>query len=362
MSKARQQRRVLIMAGGTGGHVFPALATADVLRAQGVDVQWLGTAAGIEADVVPRAGIPLHCISIQGFRGKSRASQLLAPFKLLLALWQAWRVIRRVRPDSVLGMGGFASGPGGIMAWLSRIPLVIHEQNAVAGTTNRILSRYATRVLQAFPGAFGGRDKGDVTGNPVRGPILQLADPRERYQQREGPVRLLVVGGSLGARAINELLPQALAQMPEAARPQVWHQAGKRNIDDARAAYKKAGLEIEPVPFIEKMDEAYAWADLVICRAGALTVSELAIAGVASILIPLPNAIDDHQTANAGFISEAGGGVRAKQSELTAQRLSELLTELSDRDKLLQMAGAAKALARPDAGEQVARVCLEVMK
>lgn len=355
-------RRVLIMAGGTGGHVFPALATADALRAQGVEVEWLGTAAGIEAEVVPKAGIKLHCIDVRGVRGKGRLSQLLAPFGLVPALWQAFKVLRSVKPDSVLGMGGFASGPGGLIAWLSRTPLVIHEQNAVAGTTNRILAGFAGRVLQAFPNAFKGADKGAVVGNPVRGPILRLPPPETRFDGREGPLRLLVVGGSLGAKAINELIPQALSQLPEPERPQVWHQSGKRNIDEVLKDYAARGVEARVVPFIEHMDEAYGWADLVICRAGALTVSELAIAGVPSVLVPLPHAIDDHQSANAGFLSDAGAGVRIAQRELDAGKLLVLLKDLNDREKLLNMAKAARALARPEASEQVARVCVEVMK
>lgn len=347
MADGKRQRRVLIMAGGTGGHVFPALATADELRAQGIAVEWLGTAAGIEAEVVPKADIPLHCIEVRGVRGKGRLHQLLAPFGLLLALWQAFRVLRQVRPDAVLGMGGFASGPGGLMAWLLRTPLLIHEQNAVAGTTNRILARFATRVLQAFPGAFKGENRGAVIGNPVRGPILQLAPPEQRFAGREGPLRLLVVGGSLGAQAINELLPQTLAQLPAEQRPEVWHQSGRRNLDSTQAAYRAAGVEAKVAPFIERMDEAYAWADLVICRAGALTVSELAIAGVASILVPLPHAIDDHQSANAGFLSAAGAGIRVAQSELDPARLLALLDQLGAREQLLKMASAARALARP---------------
>jgi len=355
-------RRVLIMAGGTGGHVFPALATADVLRAQGIEVEWLGTAAGIEADVVPKAGIKLHCIDVRGVRGKGRLKQLLAPFGLLLALWQAFGVLRRVRPDAVLGMGGFASGPGGLVAWLLRCPLVIHEQNAVAGTTNRILARFAARVLQAFPGAFKGANRGEVIGNPVRGPILQLAAPEQRFAGRQGPLRLLVVGGSLGAKAINDLIPEVLAMMSPSERPEVWHQSGKRNIDEVLKRYADLGVEGRVVPFIEHMDEAYDWADLVICRAGALTVSELAIAGVASVLVPLPHAIDDHQSANAGFLAEAGAGVRVAQRELDAERLLHLLKDLGEREKLLNMARAARAQAQPEACERVARVCVEVMK
>ncbi|TCK02993.1 undecaprenyldiphospho-muramoylpentapeptide beta-N-acetylglucosaminyltransferase [Marinobacterium mangrovicola] len=355
-------KRVLIMAGGTGGHVFPALATADELRSQGIDVEWLGTAAGIEAEVVPKAGIKLHCIDVRGVRGKGRLKQLLAPFGLMLALWQALKVVNRVKPDAVLGMGGFASGPGGLMAWLMRKPLVIHEQNAVAGTTNRISARFATRVLQAFPGAFNGKDRGEVVGNPVRGPILNVASPETRFAGRTGPLRLLVVGGSLGAKPINDLLPPTLAKLPVNERPEIWHQSGKRNIDELSAAYKKEGVEARVVPFIDRMDEAYAWADLVLCRAGALTVSELAIAGIASILVPLPHAIDDHQSANAGFLSDAGAGIRVRQSELTGDSLLELLKKLGDRDNLLKMASAARAQARPESSKTVARVCVEVMK
>ncbi|KEA65384.1 UDP-N-acetylglucosamine--N-acetylmuramyl- (pentapeptide) pyrophosphoryl-undecaprenol N-acetylglucosamine transferase [Marinobacterium lacunae] len=355
-------RRVLIMAGGTGGHVFPALATADALRARGVEVEWLGTAAGIEADVVPRAGITLHCIDVRGVRGKGRLKQLLAPFGLLLAIWQAFGVMRHVKPDAVLGMGGFASGPGGLVAWLTGKPLVIHEQNAVAGTTNRILARFAKQILQAFPGAFKGQDKGSVVGNPVRGPILKLAQPEQRYANREGALRLLVVGGSLGAKAINDLVPEALSILPPSERPEVWHQTGKRNIDEVRKRYEAFGVEGRVVPFIEHMDEAYGWADLVLCRAGALTVSEIAIAGVASILVPLPHAIDDHQTANAGFLSESDAGVRVAQKDLDAEKLVQLLKTLGDRGNLLNMASAARALAEPEASERVAQVCLEVMK
>ncbi|WP_432696308.1 undecaprenyldiphospho-muramoylpentapeptide beta-N-acetylglucosaminyltransferase [Marinobacterium sp. YM272] len=355
-------KRVLIMAGGTGGHVFPALATADALQRQGIEVEWLGTAAGIEAEVVPKAGIKLHCIDVKGFRGKGRLKQLLAPFGLMHALWQALGVVNRVKPDAVLGMGGFASGPGGLIAWLRRKPLVIHEQNAVAGTTNRILSHFATRVLQAFPGAYKGEDRGAVVGNPVRGPILDVEAPEARYRERSGPLRLLIVGGSLGAKPINDLLPGAIASLPEAERPEIWHQSGKRNIAELSEAYEQAAVEARVVPFIERMDEAYAWADLVLCRAGALTVSELAIAGVPSILVPLPHAIDDHQTANAGFLSDTGAGVRIRQSDLSAQRLIELLRQLNDRNELLKMARAARALARPESSQEVARVCVEVMK
>ncbi|NVK44239.1 MAG: undecaprenyldiphospho-muramoylpentapeptide beta-N-acetylglucosaminyltransferase [Oceanospirillaceae bacterium] len=358
---AYQGKRVLVMAGGTGGHVFPALATADELRRQGVDIQWLGTRKGIEAEVVPAADIPLHCIEVAGLRGKGRLSLLLAPLRLLRASWQALSVVRRLKPDLVLGMGGFASGPGGLAAWLTGRPLVIHEQNAIAGMTNRILARLAKRVLEAFNGAFGDRGGVTSTGNPVRGPILELAPPEERLAGREGPLRLLVVGGSLGARAINQLVPQVLASLPPEARPLVRHQTGKKLLDETRAYYSEAGVDAEVVPFIERMDEAYGWADLVLCRAGALTVSELSIAGVASVLVPFPFAVDDHQTGNAGYLADPGAAILVQQRDLDAAGLKRLLERLSDREKLLGMAKLARAQGRPDASREVARICLETM-
>lgn len=360
-------RKVLIMAGGTGGHVFPALATADCLRQQGVAVEWLGTAAGIEADVVPAAEIKLHCINVQGLRGKGKLSLLLAPLRLLQALSQALVVLRRVKPDVVLGMGGFASGPGGLAAWLMGIPVVVHEQNACAGMTNKILARLAKRVLEAFGGAFMGKVKTTVVGNPVRGDILNLVPPEKRFDGREGPLRLLVVGGSLGAKAINELLPQVLSVLPQGAVPEVLHQVGKRNLTETETLYREAGLaeqeSIRVVPFIERMDEAYGWADLVLCRSGALTVSELSIAGVASILVPFPYAVDDHQTGNARYLAEAGAALLIQQHELNRDRLINILTEqLSDREVLLNMAQKARQLGQPDASQTVADICLEVMK
>ncbi|GGK76901.1 undecaprenyldiphospho-muramoylpentapeptide beta-N-acetylglucosaminyltransferase [Amphritea balenae] len=360
-------RKVLIMAGGTGGHVFPALATADCLRQQGTAVEWLGTAAGIEAEVVPAADIKLHCIDVKGLRGKGRLSLLLAPFKLLFALYQAWQVLRKVKPDAVLGMGGFASGPGGLAAWLTGVPVVVHEQNAYAGMTNKILSKMATRVLEAFGGAFQGKVSTQVVGNPVRGNILKLPEPKQRFEQRQGAIRLLVVGGSLGAKAINDLVPQVIAQLPEGIELEVWHQVGKRNLTEAQQLYAALGLSerdtIRVVPFIERMDEAYGWADLVLCRAGALTVSELSIAGVASVLVPFPYAVDDHQTGNARFLSEAGAALLVQQTELSQNRLTNILTEqLNTRETLLGMAEKSRHLAQPEASQTVADICLEVMK
>ncbi|WP_296062295.1 undecaprenyldiphospho-muramoylpentapeptide beta-N-acetylglucosaminyltransferase [uncultured Amphritea sp.] len=363
----KNNRKVLIMAGGTGGHVFPALATADCLRQQGVAVEWLGTAAGIEADVVPAAGIRLHCIDVKGLRGKGKLSLLLAPLRLLHALYQAFGVLRQVKPDVVLGMGGFASGPGGLAAWLTGVPVVVHEQNAYAGMTNKILARMARRVLEAFGGAFRGKTETTVVGNPVRGDILNLPDPLQRFAGRQGPIRLLVVGGSLGATAINELLPAVLSHLPDDAELDVLHQVGKRNLVQTQALYKEAGLDnresIRVVPFIERMDEAYGWADLVVCRSGALTVSELSIAGVASVLVPFPFAVDDHQTGNARFLAEAGAAILIQQKDLDRDRLINILTEqLSDRQVLLDMAQKARRLGQPDASQTVADICLEVMK
>jgi UDP-N-acetylglucosamine--N-acetylmuramyl-(pentapeptide) pyrophosphoryl-undecaprenol N-acetylglucosamine transferase len=363
----RQDKTVLVMAGGTGGHVFPALATAAALQQQGVHVEWLGTQQGIEADLVPKAGITLHCIDIAGLRGKGKLSLLLAPVKVLIALSQALRVVWRLKPACILGMGGFASGPGGLAAWLLRKPLVIHEQNAIAGMTNRILAPLAERVLTAFPQALG--DKGRHVGNPVRRAIVDSLAPEQRLQQRaqedNGQLRLLVLGGSLGAQALNEVVPAALASMTESERPQVWHQTGKRHFVAAEQAYQtqqvNGHIEANVVPFIDDMAAAYQWADVVICRAGALTVSELACVGVASILVPYPHAVDDHQTANAGFLEKNDAAIIVPQSQLTVQRLAELLsTEFRDRARILQRAKNARAVAQNNAAQQVAEHCKEL--
>lgn len=354
----------LIMAGGTGGHVFPALATAEKLQAQGVHVEWLGSRHGIEADLVPAAGLKLHSIEVRGLRGKGKLSLLLAPFKLLIALWQALSVVRSVKPDVVLGMGGFASGPGGLAAWLLRLPLIIHEQNAVAGMTNKALSKLAKKVLEAFQGAFKSGLVTQTVGNPVRGSILNLPEPTERFSGREGPLRLLVVGGSLGAKAINDLLPEVLADLPQEQRPEVWHQAGKRNIEETQQRYEALDVtECKVVAFIDDMAEAYSWADVVLCRAGALTVSELSNAGVASVLVPFPYAVDDHQTKNANYLAERDAAILIQQSDLNKEMLTALLTEqLNQRETLMEMANKALSLGKPEASDVVANVCLEAMK
>lgn len=359
---------VLIMAGGTGGHVFPALAVADELRARGHRIHWLGTARGIEMRLVPAANIPLHLIKVEGVRGRGVTGLFKAPFLISYALGQALKIIRNVNPDVVIGFGGFASGPGGMAAKILGKPLVIHEQNAVAGTTNRMLAKVATRVLAAFPDAFNFSSEKtvQVVGNPVRTTIHNLTDAITRYRQRaekNGALQLLVLGGSLGAKAINELVPEALAQLPRESRPQVWHQAGKNHADATTALYMQHQVNAKVDAFVDDMSAAYAWADLVICRAGALTVSELTAAGVASILIPLPSAIDDHQTFNAKYLSDVGAGISLVQKELTAAKLAALLlTELANRQHLLSMAEKAQQLAKPDAAVQVAEICEEVVR
>lgn len=360
-------KRILIMAGGTGGHVFPALAVADELRTQGVEVVWMGTRAGLEADVVPRAGYDMEWVSIGGLRGKGPLSLLLAPFKLAAAMMQALAIIMRRRPMAVLGMGGFVTGPGGLVARLLHKPLVIHEQNAIAGMTNRWLARLASKVLEAFPGTFPASSGAIATGNPVRAAIAALPPPEQRMAGRTGPLRLLVVGGSLGAQVFNQTVPEAVKRLPLQARPEIWHQAGKRNIDAARECYRKTGVTGRVEPFIDDMAAAYAWADLVLCRAGALTVSELAAAGIASILVPYPFAVDDHQTHNAAYLSDTGAALRVLQGEFTVDKLSGLLADLcrdaeQGRQRLLEMARVARGKAKPESTREVAAWCMRLME
>ncbi len=348
---------VLIMAGGTGGHVYPGLAVARELLERGVEVVWMGTRAGIEARVVPAAGIPVEWVPVAGVRGKGWRRRLAAPFMVARAVWHALGVMRRLRPRAVLGMGGFVAGPGGVAAWLARRPLCIHEQNAVAGLTNRLLARIARRVACAFPAAFPGR-RVVVTGNPVREEIAALPAPAERWAGRRGPLRLLVLGGSLGARALNLTVPAALGRLPAGGRPLVRHQTGRGKLEETRAAYAEAGVEGELEEFLEEMAEAYGWADLVVCRAGALTISELAAAGVGALLVPYPHAVDDHQTRNGAWLVEAGAARMIDQRELDAERLAAELAAL-DRPALLAMAEAARAVARPNAAAELAEICLE---
>lgn len=353
------RKTIVIMAGGTGGHIMPGLAVADELRRRGWRVVWMGHPDGMEARLVPAKGYEMAWLRFGALRGKGLLRKLLLPFNLLSGFVQAWRRLAEIRPDVVLGMGGFISFPGGMMAVLRGIPLVLHEQNSIAGLANRVLASVADRVLTGFPHVLR---KGIWVGNPVRPEIAALPEPTLRYDghdlERDGRLHLLVIGGSLGAQALNETVPQALALLPEAERPEVVHQSGEKHVEALRAAYAAAGVKGHVVAFIEDMAGAYAWADLVICRAGALTIAELACAGVASVLVPFPHAVDDHQTANARFLSEAGAAILLPQVELTPERLA-LLKNLT-RPQLREMAGKARELAMPAATMAVADVCEEV--
>jgi len=351
-----------MMAGGTGGHVFPALAVAERLQAKGWEVHWLGSEKGMEASIIPKTKIPLHLISIQGLRRKDFLTKVLVPFQLIRALYQSLRVMAKLKPELVLGMGGFVTGPGGIAAWLTRRPLIIHEQNAIVGMTNRWLAKFASQVLEAFPGAFTPNAKAICTGNPVREVLLSLEKPRERLQNRQGPLRLLILGGSRGAEALNTLCPEAIQVLKPAERPEIWHQAGEAQADITIKSYQKAEVLARVDPFIEDMAKAYGWADLVVCRAGALTIEELASVGVASILVPYPFAVDDHQTYNGRFLEKQGAAKLIQQSALSPQALANILLELSaDRDRLLKMAEAAFGVASRDALNKVTRVCEEAV-
>ncbi len=355
-----KSRPVIIMAGGTGGHVFPALALARLLRARSYDVVWLGTRRGLEARIVPANGIPIEWISVGGLRGKNITTLLAAPFRLAHALYQSLRVMWRHRPLVVVGLGGFVTGPGGIAAWLTRAPLVIHEQNAIAGFTNRRLAPLAREVLEAFPNSFDAGTKARSIGNPVRQEIFAVPPPATRFAQRSGPIRILVVGGSLGAMRLNAVVPFAIARLGGSIAVDVRHQAGEKWADAARKSYADANVRAAVQPFIEDMAEAYAWADLVICRAGALTISELAAAGVGAILVPFPAAVDDHQTHNARYLVSEAAAVLIPDRELTADRLAEELQRLcAGRGKLLAMADRARLLARPHAAEELAESCLK---
>ena len=353
--------RVMIMAGGTGGHVFPALAVATELRGRGMEVIWVGAAGGFEEQVVPGAGFHMERISIRGLRGNGVVRWLQAPFMLLLAMMQIFAVLWRHQPGVVLGMGGFVTGPGGVMAKMFRIPLIIHEQNAVPGMTNRLLSRIANQILESFPGSFDGGKRVSLVGNPVRADIWQLPEPERRMKHRGDPLHLLILGGSLGAQALNESVPEALGKLDPALQLEVRHQAGRGKDVTTLLAYKSAGIDAQVVPFISNMAEAYSWADLVICRAGALTISELAAAGVGSILVPYPYAVDDHQTLNASYLADAGAALLIPESTLRAADLAGILKELlGDRGKLLQMAQTARHLAKPMATLDVADICEEM--
>ena len=349
-------RSIMVMAGGTGGHIFPALAVADILREQGWQVIWLGAPNSMEAELVPKHGYAMVKVRFSGLRGKGLLRKLMLPINLTIALWHSAQAILAHRPDVVLGMGGYITFPGGMMAAFLRRPLLIHEQNSVAGLSNRVLARVATRVMSGFPDVLPGAQ---WCGNPVRSSIAALPAPQQRYAGRTGPLKVLVVGGSLGAQAINEAVPQALALMAEATRPTVIHQTGRLHEAVVQESYRQAGVQADIRPFIDDMAAAYAGADLVICRAGALTIAELSAAGVASLLIPFLHAVDDHQTHNAHFLSERGAAVLLPQTELTAGKLALWLGSM-DREKLMAMALQARSVARTEAAETVAATCREL--
>ncbi|MEE4698076.1 undecaprenyldiphospho-muramoylpentapeptide beta-N-acetylglucosaminyltransferase [Pseudomonas alliivorans] len=350
---------VLIMAGGTGGHVFPALACAREFQSRGYKVHWLGTPRGIENELVPQAGLTLHLINVTGLRGKGRLSLLKAPLMLLKALMQARKVVRELKPVCVVGFGGYVTGPGGLAAKLAGVPLIIHEQNAVAGTANRSLASFASRVCEAFPNTFAASKKRRTTGNPVRVELF-LETPRQALAGRKA--RLLVLGGSLGAEPLNKLLPEALAQLPEEIRPEVFHQAGKNHDEITAERYRNVGVEAQVAPFIQNMAQAYSWADLVVCRAGALTISELAAAGLPSLLIPLPHAIDDHQSRNADYLAREGAAFVMPQATTGVAEMAARLKEvLMQPERLNSMARTARRLAKPDATNTVVDVCVEVV-
>jgi UDP-N-acetylglucosamine--N-acetylmuramyl-(pentapeptide) pyrophosphoryl-undecaprenol N-acetylglucosamine transferase len=351
-------RHILIMAGGTGGHVFPGLACAREFQRRGMTVSWLGTSAGIEAKLVPQAGIELFCIDIKGVRGKGVARLLFAPLMLMQAVWQAIAVVRKVKPDCVLGMGGFAAAPGGFAARILCKPLVIHEQNSVAGTTNRLLAPIAKRVMEAFPDTFARTPKVRWAGNPVREEITAVAAVAAEHK----PLHLLVLGGSLGAQVLNETVPAALAIIASGERPLVRHQCGVQHAEKTMTAYRQHNVDAEVQPFIADMAAAYQWADVVVCRAGALTIAELTCAGRASILVPLPHAIDDHQTKNAQWLAQTGGAQILLQKQLTAESLAQhLLQFIRSPQQIITMANAARAQSKPDATSIVADACQEVM-
>ncbi len=352
--------RVLIMAGGTGGHVFPALAVADELRAQQCDVFWMGTESGIEARLVPAAGYPLTFIRVKGLRGNGLLGWLLAPFKLVKAVYEAIKAIKKLKPDVVLGMGGFASGPGGLAAWLLKTPVVIHEQNAIPGLTNRLLSNVAKQVLEGFSQSFNTSRGAVWVGNPVRVSIESIATPDSRFSNRTGPIRLLVLGGSLGARALNNVVPEAMGLANNSGLFEIKHQSGERLLSECQQNYQGVKVKAEVTAFIDDMTSAYAWADLVVCRAGALTVAELAASGVGALLIPYPYAVDDHQTHNAMALVTSGAAQLIQEDTLTADLLLKQLNIFVDnREKLLEMANAARSQVKLGTAKVVAEICLK---
>lgn len=356
-----RDKTFLVMAGGTGGHVFPALATAKKLMDRNDKVVWLGSVGGMEEQVVKQAGIPFYGISVSGVRGKGKLSKLYAPLKIAKAIFQALIVLRKTNPDAVLGMGGFASGPGGLAAKLLGKPLLVHEQNAVAGMTNKILAKMASSVMSAFPDAFHHQDRVLLTGNPLRDEICELYYSAKESISNERQLRVLVLGGSLGAARLNEVIPRAMSILHESIRPEIWHQTGRGKLQGVSTSYEESGVNARVNEFIDDMAEAYKWADFVICRAGALTISELCVAGLGAILIPYPYAVDDHQTLNAEYMAQGGAAWLLDQNKLNEVTLSEILIPLfSKPERISILSEAARKLAKADATENVATECRRV--
>lgn len=356
-----QERHLLIMAGGTGGHIFPGLAVAQTMQQAGWRVSWLGANNGLEVKLLTDKNIELHTLPIQGLRGKGSLGLLTAPFRLAFALYRAWCLIRQLRPDVVIGFGGYASGPGGIAAWLLRIPLIIHEQNAIAGMTNRILAKLATTVLQAFPHSFVGLKQVLTVGNPIRQELTCLPVPQQRLATRSAPWKLLVLGGSRGALAINQTVVEGVSLLPADQRPEIWHQAGANHVAITKQNYVARKVMARVEPFIDNMAEAYAWADIVICRAGALTISELAAVGVGSILVPYPYAVDDHQAANAKFLEAVKAAVVMTQNEFTPTQFVKVYSAIH-KSQLLSMAGAAYNKRETQAVALIKQICEKIAK
>lgn len=356
-------QRVLIMGGGTGGHVFPGLAVANFLHSQGIEVHWLGTPQGLESRLVPEANYPLHTISISGLRGKGIKPLFTAPIKISAAIWQSLNVIKKINPDLVIGMGGFVSGPGGIASWLSNRPLIIHEQNAKAGLTNKMLAHIAKYVMEGFPNAFKAAQKVVSVGNPVRAEIEKIAGPELRFKARKKPYHLLVLGGSLGAQSLNKIMPGAMAKLALDERPEILHQTGERHFIETKNLYESMHIEANLKPFIQDMKSAYEWADVVVCRAGALTVAELCMVGLGAILIPFPYAVDDHQTANANFMVQNKAAICIQQSELTESRLADIVRELFQvPEKYAAMGAAAYQLRKVNVVKDILKICQEVCR
>lgn len=357
---ATKKIKVMVLAGGTGGHIYPAMAVAFCLRSQDVDISWMGSRGGMETQVVPKENIELDTVSVKKLRGVSWLNWLFLPISLFIAVVQAWLILQKRKPDVVLAMGGFASGPGAIAAWLRRTPIIVHEQNAIPGLTNRVISLFARNVLCGFPGVFTNLPKAQHVGNPVRNEITEIPVPEERFADRSGALRLLILGGSLGAQVLNRILPEAVANIEQEKRPEIWHQTGQQGMSETVLHYRKHEVEAKVAAFIEDMASAFTWADLVICRAGAMTIAELAAAGLASILVPYPFAVDDHQSTNAAFLVDNGAALLIPENEFKPKRLAETITELGEnRSVVMGMAEKARSCASPDAVEIVANICLE---